>query len=101
MESSVASDGRQRVAHHTEPGGPWLIGLGIMRRIIPLERTASFGWRTSHGGFGMVDRLHSSGADLMSSESTFAMERHYGWTWMLSRNIDDHKGMRRTECGRG
>jgi hypothetical protein len=52
---SVATDGRQQDAHHTEPGGPWLIGLGIMRRIVPLERIASFGWRTVHGGFGMVD----------------------------------------------
>jgi hypothetical protein len=100
MESYVASDGQQRVTHHTEPGGPWLIGVGITRRIIPLERTAYFRWRTAHGGFGMVDRLQYSGADLMSSESPSAMERHYGWTWMLSRNIDDQKGMRRTQCGR-
>jgi hypothetical protein len=95
MESYVASDGQQGVAHHTDPGGPWLIGMGIMRRIILLESTASFGWWTAHGGFRMVDRLHSSGAGLMSSE------RHYGWTWMMSWNIDDHKGMRRTQCGRG
>jgi hypothetical protein len=67
METYVASYGRQRVAYHTEYGGPWLIGLGITRRIIPLERTASFGWRTAHGGFGMVDRHHSSGVVLMTS----------------------------------
>jgi hypothetical protein len=67
MESSIAMDGRHRVARHTEPGGPWLIGLDIMRRITPLERTASFGWQTSHGGFGMLDKLHSSGVGLMSS----------------------------------
>jgi hypothetical protein len=46
----------------------------------------------------MVDRLHYYVVDLMSSESPFAIERHCGYTWMLSRNINDHKEMRQTSA---
>jgi hypothetical protein len=86
---------------HTDPGGPRLIRMGIMRRITPLGRTVSFRWWTAHGGFGVVDQLHSYGVGLMSSESPLKIEHHYGWTWMLSWNIDDHKETGKTQCGRG
>jgi hypothetical protein len=100
MKSSIATDGRPGETRHINPGGPQSIGLGIMRRITPLESIVYIGWKTSHGGFEVVYKLHSSGVGLMSSESPFKMEHHYGWTWMLSRNIDDHKLMRHTQCRR-